>query len=272
MSVPPAPPARHALKRRDRPLLVAEQPRRRGRGQRVGADCSRMPICSCTCATRRWCARRSGPRFRGRVVQSFIARLPGARRHYQKYLPLMPLACEQLDLSAYDLVISSESGPCQGRDHAARRAAHLLLPLADALRVGHVPRVPRSAGRWIARRCCRWVAHYLRLWDRRRPTGGRVRRQLGIRGLAHPQATTAATRRSCTRRWRWLAFDPGQPRGDHYLVLGQLVRYKRADLAVQAFNELGLPLDGDRRGRADAPSCARWRAPTCGCSGASRSR
>jgi len=39
-----------------------------------------------------------------------------------------------------------------------------------------------------------------------------------------------------------LAFDPDQPRGDHYLLLGQLVRYKRADLAVQAFNELGLPL------------------------------
>jgi glycosyltransferase involved in cell wall biosynthesis len=39
-----------------------------------------------------------------------------------------------------------------------------------------------------------------------------------------------------------MAFDPGQPRGSHYLVLGQLVRYKRAELAVQAFNELGLPL------------------------------
>jgi glycosyltransferase involved in cell wall biosynthesis len=39
-----------------------------------------------------------------------------------------------------------------------------------------------------------------------------------------------------------LAFDADQPRGDHYVVLGQLVRYKRADLAVQAFNELGLPL------------------------------
>jgi glycosyltransferase involved in cell wall biosynthesis len=38
------------------------------------------------------------------------------------------------------------------------------------------------------------------------------------------------------------AFDPHVQRQGHYLVLGQLVRYKRADLAVQAFNELGLPL------------------------------
>src|SRR5687768_9382435 len=55
-----------------------------------------------------------GPRFRGRIEQTFIARLPGARKHYQKYLPLMPIASEQLDLSAYDLVISSESGPAKG--------------------------------------------------------------------------------------------------------------------------------------------------------------
>src|ERR1700761_5167348 len=43
-----------------------------------------------------------------RIKTSFIARLPGAARHYQRYLPLMPLALEQLDLRDYDLVISSE--------------------------------------------------------------------------------------------------------------------------------------------------------------------
>lgn len=48
------------------------------------------------------------------VKQTFIGRLPGARRHYQKYLPLMPLALEELDLRSYDLVISSESGPAKG--------------------------------------------------------------------------------------------------------------------------------------------------------------
>ena len=48
------------------------------------------------------------------VRTTFIARLPWARRLYQSYLPLMPLALEQLDLRAYDLVISSESGPAKG--------------------------------------------------------------------------------------------------------------------------------------------------------------
>lgn len=41
------------------------------------------------------------------VTTSFIQRLPFARRHFRQYLPLMPLAIEQFDLSAYDVVLSS---------------------------------------------------------------------------------------------------------------------------------------------------------------------
>ncbi len=51
---------------------------------------------------------------RHRIVETFIGRLPGAKRHYQKYLALMPRALEELDLTGYDLVISSESGPAKG--------------------------------------------------------------------------------------------------------------------------------------------------------------
>src|SRR3712207_4264647 len=51
---------------------------------------------------------------RHRVRTTFIGRLPLARRLYKSYLPLMPLALEQLDLSDYDLIISSESGPAKG--------------------------------------------------------------------------------------------------------------------------------------------------------------
>ncbi|MBA4355818.1 MAG: glycosyl transferase, partial [Novosphingobium sp.] len=49
-----------------------------------------------------------------RVTTTFIQKLPGAIRHYQKYLPLMPMALEELDLSGYDLVLSSEAGPAKG--------------------------------------------------------------------------------------------------------------------------------------------------------------
>lgn len=49
-----------------------------------------------------------------KIHTTFINRLPKARKLYQTYLPLMPLALDQLDLSGYDLVISSESGPAKG--------------------------------------------------------------------------------------------------------------------------------------------------------------
>ena len=49
-----------------------------------------------------------------RIRTTRVGRLPFASRFYQKYLPLMPRALEELDLTGYDLVISSESGPAKG--------------------------------------------------------------------------------------------------------------------------------------------------------------
>src|SRR6516162_4392900 len=48
------------------------------------------------------------------VRTTFIQKLPGAVKYYQRYLPLMPLALESLDLRAYDIIISCESGPAKG--------------------------------------------------------------------------------------------------------------------------------------------------------------
>ena len=49
-----------------------------------------------------------------RATTTFIQRLPRARKSFRSYLPLMPLAVEQLDLSAYDLVISSSHAVAKG--------------------------------------------------------------------------------------------------------------------------------------------------------------
>jgi len=182
-----------------------------------------------------------GPRFRGRIVQSFIARLPGARRHYQKYLPLMPLASEQLDLSAYDLVLSSESGPAKGviTRPDALHICYCHSPMRYVWDLYHEYR--NGAGRMVR---ALWppIAHYLRLWDR--ASADRV-----DTFVANSAFVASRIRKLYRREAAVLhppvdapAFDPGQPRGDRYLVLGALVPYKRTDLAVRAFNELGLPL------------------------------
>lgn len=182
-----------------------------------------------------------GPGFRGRIVQSFIARLPGAQRHYQKYLPLMPLALEQLDLTAYDLVLSIESGPSKGvlTRPDALHVCYCNSPMRYLWDQYHEYR--RAAGP-VVRALWPLIAHWLRVWDRQ--SADRVDVFLAN------SAFIAARVRKYYRREARVVYAPAkvhelsadQPRGAHYLVLGQLVRYKRADLAVRACTALDLPL------------------------------
>lgn len=182
-----------------------------------------------------------GPTFKGKVHTTFIAKLPGAKKHYQKYLPFMPLALEQLDLTAYDLVISSESGPAKG-----------VITRPDALHVCYCHSPMRyvwdmyysylqRSGRLI-KLLFPHIAHKLRIWDL--ASASRV-------DVFIANSTFVAKRiKKFYRRESTVIFPPvnvadfdcTQPRGDFYLCLGQLVTYKRADLVVDVFNQLNLPL------------------------------
>lgn len=182
-----------------------------------------------------------GSKFRGKIIQSFISRLPFAKRKYKIYMPFMPLAAEQWDLTEYDLVISSESGPAKG-----------VLTRPDALHICYChspmryiwdmyqPYLKESS--WLIRHLFPLISHWLRVWDR--SSADRVDKFI------------ANSRFIARRIWKFYrkdasviwppvdvsAFDHLRPREDFYLCLGQLVRYKRSDLAVEAFNMLGLPL------------------------------
>lgn len=178
-----------------------------------------------------------------RVTTTFIDRLPRAARMYKNYLPLMPLALEQLDLTGYDLVISSESGPAKG-----------VVPPPDALHVCycHSPmrylwnmyhEYRRTAGR-LQRLLMPPLTHYLRLWDQ--SSAARVD------AFAANAANVADRITSYYRRDSEVvyppvdvnAFAPAAPHelGDYYLMVGELVAYKRPDLAVEAFNASGRKL------------------------------
>lgn len=186
--------------------------------------------------------RKSLPKnFKGKITNSFISRLPGSKNHYQKYLPLMPLALEQLDLSDYDLIISSESGPAKGvitRPDAVH-ICYCHSPMRYVWDMYHEYR--NSAGRLI-KLLFPFFAHRLRMWDR-----------LSADRVDHFIANSsfvASRIRKFYRRESEVIFPPvnvsefsaEEPREGFYLSLGQLVPYKRADLAVEAFNRLNLPL------------------------------
>lgn len=176
-----------------------------------------------------------------KITTSFISRLPGAVAHYQKYLPLMPLALEQLDLRGYDLVISSESGPAKGVITSAD-TLHLCYchtPMRYLWNMYHDYR--ETAGR-LTRAVMTPAFSYLRQWD-----------YAAAARVDHFIANSTTVQRRIAKVYRRTsdvihppvaveAFRPADKVEDFYLYCGQLVPYKRADQAVEAFNRLGREL------------------------------
>ena len=178
-----------------------------------------------------------------RIQTSFIARLPRAKTWYKKYLPLMPLALEHLDLRGYDLVISSESGPAKGIIPPAG-ALHVCYCHSPMRYVWNMYHDYRESAGGLTRLSMPLLSHYLRNWDQN--SAARV-----DSFIANSHTVAARIRKYYRRDARVVhppvdldAFSPAPENevGTHYLMVGQLVRYKRPDLAVRAFNALGKKL------------------------------
>lgn len=180
--------------------------------------------------------------FPGRIVSTtFVSRLPFARKLYQRYLPLMPLALESLNLQDYDLVISSEAGPAKGVV-VAPGAVHICYchsPMRYAW--DRYYDYCEQAG-MMTRALMAPTMHYMRLWD-----------QVSAQRVDHFVANSrfvAGRIEKYYRRTAEVIHPPvrvadckiGRREGEFYLSVGQLVAYKRPDLLVEAFNSLGRPL------------------------------
>lgn len=199
------------------------------------------------------------------IHETFIARMPMARRHYQKYLAFMPRALEELDLSGFDLVISSESGPAKGVI-APPHAAHVCYCHSPMRYLYDLYPEYRAQLRGPARRYFSHVAHNMRIWDA--VSAGRVDKV-----VANSSFTAARVRRFWSHEPEILhphadleTYSPGGPsERTHYVAVSELVRYKRIDLAVEAFRGLDAKLivvgDGEEREaiRADAPPNVEFR-------------
>ncbi|WP_037061173.1 glycosyltransferase [Pseudoxanthomonas suwonensis] len=176
-----------------------------------------------------------------RVLRTFISRLPGAQRLYQKYLPLMPVALEQLDLIDYDLVISSESGPAKNVvTHPD--ALHVCYCHSPMRYVWDMYRLYLDGAGWLTRLLMRPLMHYMRLVD-----------SMSASRVDHFIANSAFIARrieKCYRRPATVIHPPVQvdafeccaDKQDYYLLLGQLTPYKKADLVVDAFLRSGRKL------------------------------
>lgn len=183
------------------------------------------------------------PKIRSRPVHTtFIGRLPQAARRYKSYLPLMPLALEGLDLTGYDLIISSESGPAKGilAPSTALHVCYCHTPMRYLWDFYH--RYRREAGP-VARLLMPFLTHYLRLWDV--STASRVDTFIANSAFVSQRIARCYGRRDVTvihPPVEISAFDPARPRGERYLFVGELTAYKAPETALAACASLGRPL------------------------------
>lgn len=186
------------------------------------------------------------------IRTTFLQRLPWKKRTHRLALLLYPLAFETLDLTGYDLVISSSSCFAKGvvTSPDALHLCYTHTPMRFAWGSREYLARERGRGRWQG--LLAPGLHYLRLWDA--ATAGRVDQYVANSSIVarrirkfygrdsrviHPPVDTAR-------------YQIASDIGDYYMIASRFIPYKRLDLAVEAFTRLGRPLkivgDGRQRG------------------------
>ena len=179
---------------------------------------------------------------RHKITTTYISRLPFPRKLYQKYLPFMPSALEELDLTGYDLVISSESGPAKGViTHP--NAVHICYCHSPMRYLWDQYHTYRTNASWLTRLVMSLTMPALRAWD--------VASSAHVDHFIANSSFIARRIAKVYRRESTVIFPPvdleafsvaAQPSRDFYFYIGQLVPYKRVDLAVAACTRLGRRL------------------------------
>ena len=176
------------------------------------------------------------------IRTTWLNRLPAIHRHHQPYLPLYPLAFGGLKLHDYDLVISNKSAFCLGvrTPPETRHLCYCLTPTRfvwDFDTYVQLEQVGRPA-RLLARFLLPWLWRWERSAAERVTSFAAISAEIQSRiqrfynrdsTVIHPPVNTDR-------------FAPAGFHKDYFLIVSRLIPYKRIDLAVQAFSELGLPL------------------------------
>ena len=176
-----------------------------------------------------------------KVRTTFIDRLPRSESMYKKYLPLMPSALEQLDLRGYDLVISTETGPTKGviAPPNSRHVCYVCTPMRYLW--DHYADYRESSG-LLSRIAMSLTFPTLRRWDV--TSAARVDSFM---------ADSSFVQKRIEKYWRRESevvhppvsvddFSRAPEVSDRYLWVSQMIRYKRPDIAIDAFNASGKPL------------------------------
>ncbi|MCM2675847.1 glycosyltransferase family 4 protein [Alkalicoccobacillus plakortidis] len=174
------------------------------------------------------------------VQTTFIQNLPFSKKKYRQYLPLMPLAIEQLDVSDYDVVISSShavaKGIITGPDQL--HISYIHSPIRYAWDLQHQYLKESNLNKGIKGMVAKSVLHYMRMWDYRTSNsvdhflansyfiGNRIKKVYQRQAkVIYPPVDVSA-------------FTLNKKKDDFYLTASRMVPYKKMDLIVQAFAEM----------------------------------
>lgn len=172
-----------------------------------------------------------------RATTTFIQKLPFAKTKYRQYLPLMPLATEQLDVSAYDVVLSSShavaKGILTGPDQL--HICYVHSPIRYAWDLQHQYLQESGLARGLKSVFARVILHYMRQWD--------VRTANGVDYFIANSEFIARRIWKVYRREATVIYPPvdveafefSVHKQDYYLAASRLVPYKKMELIVQAF-------------------------------------
>lgn len=175
-----------------------------------------------------------------KVTTSFIQKLPFAKSKYHNYLPLMPFAIEQFDLSEYDLVISSShavaKGVITGPDQLHICMCYSPIRYAWDLQFQYLKEAKLNKGikSWLVR----WVLHRIRIWDSR--TSNSVDEFIAISEFISRRIFKVY------RRTSKIIYPPvdvssftlTNTKEDFYLTVSRMVSYKKIPMIVEAFSKM----------------------------------
>jgi glycosyltransferase involved in cell wall biosynthesis len=171
---------------------------------------------------------------------SFIQRLPFALRWFRKCFPLLPLAVEQFDMSAYDLIISSShsvaKGVITGPDQI--HVCYCHAPMRYAWDLQHAYLAESGLERGVRGYAARWMLHKARMWDLR--TANSVDEFVANSHFI-ARRIWKVYRRESTVIYPPVDLDSfvmTSTRDDFYLIVSRLVPYKKVGLIVEAFRRM----------------------------------
>ncbi|MEK6579796.1 MAG: glycosyltransferase [Bdellovibrionota bacterium] len=176
---------------------------------------------------------------------SWLQKVPFAEKRYRHFLPFMPSMIERFDLSEFDLIISSSHCVAKGV-RKSPNAVHVSYVHAPMRYIWD--RYEEYFGRSIAslpvRMGARLLRKWLQNWDRRVSTRDRVDLLIANSRFIAEQIRVAYGREARVIHpfVDFARFSAARKTGRNYLMVSAFAPYKKIELAIEAFNQMKLPL------------------------------